>query len=240
VQPVSAKGFFSSLFDYSFSSLITTRIVKVVYVIVTVVFSLMALGYLIFFISRGGAGIIVGIIVVPIAWLLYMIWARITLEVLIVIFRIGDDVRAIAGTGAVPPYGYQRPEPPGAWRPQGATPPQWSGWSGPPGGPGGPGPGGVPMPARPPGVPPQGAGPLPGAGAPVPPPPPPASAGWGRSEGWPTSPQTSPAPPPASTTPQTPPSQGPAAEEKEEAAGTAIPPRPEGEGPGPTDAPGAT
>lgn len=144
------KGFFGSLFDYSFNSLITTRIIKVVYVLLTIVISLAALGWFIAGIVAPGAGHIF-IVIAPIAWLLYMIWARIGLEVLIVVFRIGDDVRRIAwgpGAGPTPPPGYppQRPAPgpgaptgtwppqgpppgagpPQAWPPQGPPPPGWA------------------------------------------------------------------------------------------------------------------
>ncbi len=100
----SPKGFFGSLFDYSFSSFITSRIIKILYVLITVLYSLGALIVLIFGLSHGAASAIISILIVPIAWLLYMIVARVALEVLIVIFRIGEDVHVVAhpGSTAVP------------------------------------------------------------------------------------------------------------------------------------------
>src|SRR3954447_25607423 len=88
VSRVTQKGFFASLFDISFSSLITTRIIKIVYVIILVVIGLVALVALIAGIARGGASIIATIIIVPIAALLYTILFRIYLEIVIVLFRI--------------------------------------------------------------------------------------------------------------------------------------------------------
>jgi hypothetical protein len=134
MQPPSSspKGFFASLLDFGFSSLITTRIIKVVYIIITVVVSLAALGFLIAELSRGGADIVLGVVLAPIGWLLYMIGARITLEIVIIVFRIGEDVRRIAdapragsGSGATPPGGFP---PPGRFPGPGGFTPQGGGW----------------------------------------------------------------------------------------------------------------
>jgi hypothetical protein len=110
-MPENQKGFFASLLDFSFSSLITTRIIKLVYVIATIVISLIALGGLLAALRQGGTDVLVGIIGAPILWLLEMIFLRIGLEFIIVIFGIGEDVRKIAnrpGIGAsisLPPGG---------------------------------------------------------------------------------------------------------------------------------------
>jgi uncharacterized membrane protein len=97
---LDAKGFFQSLFDFKFTSLITTRIIRVVYVIVVVVFALAALA--LFFGGLGSgeeSGIIFAIIFVPIGFLLYVIAARIWMELIIIVFRIGEDIRAIRTEG---------------------------------------------------------------------------------------------------------------------------------------------
>jgi len=62
-------------------------------------------------VSQGGGGIVIGIIGAPIGWLLYMIWAWIVLEIVIIIFRIGDDVRRMADNSGRPPG--SQPIPPG-------------------------------------------------------------------------------------------------------------------------------
>lgn len=93
----TAKGFFSSLFDTSFSSLIATRVIKVAYLIAIVIISLEAVGFLVAALESKNAEVIVGaIILIPIVWVLTLIWIRILLELVIVIFRIGEDVRRIS------------------------------------------------------------------------------------------------------------------------------------------------
>lgn len=98
----TAEGFFRSLFDTSFSSLIVTCVIKVAYVIAIVVFSLVALGALIGALASKKPGeIVVAIILIPIVWLVYLIWTRILLELVIIIFRIGEDVRRISLSSAL-------------------------------------------------------------------------------------------------------------------------------------------
>jgi hypothetical protein len=84
------KGFFASLFDVSFSSLITTKVIKVVYVISMLVIGLAALVFIIAAAASddGGGGVVLALIVTPIFALLYLIYTRIILEVIIVLFRI--------------------------------------------------------------------------------------------------------------------------------------------------------
>ncbi|WP_380169300.1 DUF4282 domain-containing protein [Jannaschia sp. R86511] len=100
------KGFFASLFDLSFDSLITTKIVKVVYVLVLV---LIALGYLVFLVSSfvrdPAVGVAVLVLGIPVAFF-YVIVARIQLEIVIAVFRIMESNVEIAAQGrgrAAPP-----------------------------------------------------------------------------------------------------------------------------------------
>jgi uncharacterized protein DUF4282 len=117
------KGFFASLFDISFSSLITTKVIKVVYVISMVVIGLAALVFIIAAAASddGAGGLIFAIIVTPIFALLYLIYTRIILEVIIVLFRIMESNlelvelqrRAVGPAAAAPsvPSGPSTPPP---------------------------------------------------------------------------------------------------------------------------------
>jgi hypothetical protein len=136
--PTTAKGFIGSLFDFSFSSLITTRVIKVVYVIATVLISLVAVAYFIgglAALGSGSAAVGLGLVVgAPLGWLLYMIVARLSLELAIVIFRIGDDVRRMADAAAGPAghaAGYP-PSVPGYGPPVGGYGPPPGGYQPPP------------------------------------------------------------------------------------------------------------
>jgi hypothetical protein len=159
------KGFFASLFDFNFTSLITTRIIRVVYILVTVALTLAAILLIIGGIVNGGGGAVATVILTPLGWLLYMIWARISLEVLIVVFRIGEDVRRIA-------WGAGGPAGPGAgFGGAGPGPGPGTGSFGAPGG-GWPSyPPTPPPPGYPPSPPPPGYPPSPPGYPPTPPPP---------------------------------------------------------------------
>jgi hypothetical protein len=116
---VAQKGFFASLFDISFSSLITTRLIKAIYVIILVVLGLVALVAIISGFAHGGGSGIAAIIIVPIAFLLYTIFARVYLEIVIVLFRIMETnqelvelTRAQGPGGAAPTAPMSSPPPP--------------------------------------------------------------------------------------------------------------------------------
>ena len=95
-QAMEEKSFFSSLFDFSFSSFITLRVIRVLYVIVLV---LLGLGSIVQFVSLiiafKAIGVVLAVVFVPIFFFLDLIAARIGMEVLILIFDIGKDVRTI-------------------------------------------------------------------------------------------------------------------------------------------------
>jgi hypothetical protein len=89
---VHDKGFMGSLFDFSFSSFVTTKIVKVLYVLAIVVFGLAALAYIGFAFSVSvGFGLLMLVIIAPLTFLLYVIYTRVVLELFIAIFRIMES-----------------------------------------------------------------------------------------------------------------------------------------------------
>lgn len=99
---LEAKSFLRSLYDFSFSSFITLRVIRVLYVLITIIYSLVALLAFVAALYKHTAADIVGaIIVIPLAYLIYLTFARIGLEILMVIFNIGKDVRAIRERGEV-------------------------------------------------------------------------------------------------------------------------------------------
>jgi hypothetical protein len=95
-----AKSFLRSLYDFSFSSLITLRVIRALYVLITILYTL---GAIITFVSliveHTVITIIIAIVGVPIGYFIYLTIARIALEVLMVVFNIGKDVRAIRERG---------------------------------------------------------------------------------------------------------------------------------------------
>jgi hypothetical protein len=97
---LEGMSFFRSLYDFSFSSFITLRVIRVLYIVITVLYSIVAVVVFIgALISHTPADIVVAIIVVPLGYLIYLTIARITMEIIMVIFNIGKDLRSIRERG---------------------------------------------------------------------------------------------------------------------------------------------
>ena len=105
------KGFLASLFDASFSNLITPRVIKVLYILSMIVIGLTALVFIAAaFADSAATGIITLVVVAPLVALLYLIYTRVILEVIICLFRIMESnvemltlQRAAAGPATPPP-----------------------------------------------------------------------------------------------------------------------------------------
>jgi hypothetical protein len=93
------KGFFGSLFDFSFESFVTTKLVPVLYGIALLGVVLASIGLM----TRGTAGLILGVLFLGVG----VIYARVLMETIIVFFRIAEHTRdmanAMRGTAPSPP-----------------------------------------------------------------------------------------------------------------------------------------
>lgn len=94
--------FFSALFDFSFDTFVTTKIIRILYLILVAGAGLMALS-----IAAGGlaarnalVGIVTIVFFAPAAFLLAVIYARVLLELIMVIFKISRDVSALVETSS--------------------------------------------------------------------------------------------------------------------------------------------
>jgi hypothetical protein len=100
------KSFFAGLFDWDFKQFVALKFIKVIYIIGAVVIGLGAISFIVAGFSRSfGAGIwaaIVGLV----GGLLYLIFFRVWLEVIAMLFRIGDNTdRAVVALGGQPSGG---------------------------------------------------------------------------------------------------------------------------------------
>ena len=123
---MESKSFFASLFDISFSSLVAPKVIKVLYVLSMIVIGLTALFFVVgAFTESAAAGIFTLLIAAPLAGLLYLIYVRVILEVIICIFRIMESnvelvslQRSAIGQPTPPPQAppgptvHEPPEPP--------------------------------------------------------------------------------------------------------------------------------
>jgi cellulose synthase/poly-beta-1,6-N-acetylglucosamine synthase-like glycosyltransferase len=103
-QSLQAKSFLATLFDFDFTSFLTMRFLKVIYAVLVAVIALSGVFWLVAFLSRGGGTAVLGLVLVPLVTLLYLLFARIYLELVALFFRIGENTSAmaaaLAGTGA--------------------------------------------------------------------------------------------------------------------------------------------
>jgi Domain of unknown function (DUF4282) len=95
------RGFFGSLLDFSFTSMVTPKIIKVLYVLATIWTALLALIILRIAFKTGGtsAGLIVLFVVEPIFVLLMLGVYRVILEAFMVVFRIYEETVKIREQG---------------------------------------------------------------------------------------------------------------------------------------------
>jgi len=96
-----AKGFLGSLFDFSFTSFVTPKIIKVIYVLVTIWTVIWALIFLSFGFKYGGAagGFFTLLVVDPILVVLTLGVYRMVLELFMVVHRMHEELKAIRERG---------------------------------------------------------------------------------------------------------------------------------------------
>ena len=85
------KGLLGSLFDLSFSELVTTKIVKLMYIVSLVMSGLITLTLVISGFADSALTGFFTLILAPILFLLYALVARIWLELIIVVFKIAEN-----------------------------------------------------------------------------------------------------------------------------------------------------
>ncbi|MFC1582004.1 DUF4282 domain-containing protein [Planctomycetota bacterium] len=99
-----ARGFVTALMDLSFTEFITTRIIKLLYVLEVIACFLFSVGIIVSGIRGDFVAAVVSIILAPIIFVVGVICARVGLEVVIVMFRIAENtsevVRLQGGTPA--------------------------------------------------------------------------------------------------------------------------------------------
>jgi hypothetical protein len=101
-QAADSKGFLSALFDFSFTSFVTTRIIKVLYVLILILTCLSALVFTFSsFKVNATFGFLVLVIGDPLFILIVMGFWRLIMEAFIVVFRISEDVRELRDRGQI-------------------------------------------------------------------------------------------------------------------------------------------
>ncbi|WP_158566800.1 DUF4282 domain-containing protein [Actinomadura craniellae] len=96
------KGFFGALFDFSFDNFIAPKLVKFLYILLLILVTVGGLVYLVIgftmLASGTDAGVLGGLLVIvltPVIWLLSLMMYRVMLELMIVVFKISEDIKDI-------------------------------------------------------------------------------------------------------------------------------------------------
>lgn len=90
------KGLVGLLFDFGFTDFITTKLIKVLYIVGTGLIGIFSLGLMFTSFSQGAATGIIGVVLAPVAFLFGVAFLRVQLELVMVMFRIADSTSAMA------------------------------------------------------------------------------------------------------------------------------------------------
>ena len=96
------KGFLGTLFDFSFSEFITTKVIKFILGLAMVVNAILTIVFIFGAFRAGWLGGIIVLILSPLLYLVMMLFSRIYLELIIVIFRIAENLIAIRDSLSAP------------------------------------------------------------------------------------------------------------------------------------------
>ncbi len=90
------SGYLDALFDFSFTEFITTKMIKILYGLGILLAALGTLGLIVRgFTDSFGKGILF-LMISPVVFIIYVIIARVILEVVTVLFRISEHLGEIA------------------------------------------------------------------------------------------------------------------------------------------------
>ena len=93
--PTGGKSFFSALFDFNFTSFVTPKIIKAVYIVLTAFIGLGVVFFIISALVSGEPLIIIGALILgPLIGLIYLALSRMSLELYYAVIRLSEDVNA--------------------------------------------------------------------------------------------------------------------------------------------------
>ena len=88
---LEAKGLLAGLFDFSFSTFITLKFLRVIYGLLMALIVLFGLLFFARTASQGGTAFLFALVVVPVMMFVYLVFARIYMELIALFFRIGEN-----------------------------------------------------------------------------------------------------------------------------------------------------
>lgn len=92
----TTDGSLAALMDLSFGRFVTMSVIKILYVLAIILAGLFALIMVITSFINSIVGGLVALVIAPIVFILYVLMARVWLEIIMVIFRIEKNTREVA------------------------------------------------------------------------------------------------------------------------------------------------
>lgn len=91
-----ASGFFQALFDFNFNSYVTPKVVKVLYILLTVLLALYVLGLTVAGFSSDSPGLgLVFLVLGLLGFIVFLALIRISLEFYVAVIKIAEDVKEL-------------------------------------------------------------------------------------------------------------------------------------------------
>jgi hypothetical protein len=94
------KSFLKNLFDINFKEFVTKSVIKYFYLFIIIAMALGSLFFLIASIAKGGGDAFLAIFLAPIGFIIYLLVVRIWLELILIIFRISDNIQKMVPANA--------------------------------------------------------------------------------------------------------------------------------------------
>ena len=91
-----SRNFLSLLFDLTFDEFVTTRILRVLFVLSIVLAAIAGLGVFFGLSIGGGSGVLIGLLLGVAVFFLYVIIARLVLEGVVALFKIAENTSVLA------------------------------------------------------------------------------------------------------------------------------------------------
>ncbi len=94
------KGIIGCIFDFSFSEFVTTRIIKILFLLSILLAAFAALSIIVGGFASGTAtGFLGALVMAPVVFILSVLFSRIWLELVIVAFRIAENTSRLVEQG---------------------------------------------------------------------------------------------------------------------------------------------
>jgi len=93
---LDSPSLFAGLTDVGFRTFVTRKFLSVIYIVLAVGILLTAIAFFASAASQGGRAALVALVVVPLVALLYLVMARVSLELVALMFRIAENTDRMA------------------------------------------------------------------------------------------------------------------------------------------------